>query len=629
MLQNIREGIQGPWAIGIVALIVVSFVFTGVGSYISSNNTNAVAIVNGEEIAASTLDTAYNNERSRMQNQFGEAVNSMFSSESYVAQFRNDILERLINDELIAQKAKELGLRVGDNEIKKAITTLPEFQLAGVFDNSLYQSTLSRARYTPTEFAEYMRNQMTRQQLVQAINGTSFSLQHQVSKMLALQEQTRDAESLLIDVNKYQESIVLTEEEIQAYYNNNLVNFDTEEQVKLAYITLSVDDLMPSVSVSSEEVEQSYNDNKALYTTEATRRFSHILFETSENADAKRVKAEAVLAQLKAGADFATVAEENSDDIVSAEDGGDLGQINRSDYDGSFGDAAFALSGEGSISEIVETEFGFHIIKLTEFTAAEITPFESVKATIEEELRTSKATDEFFALQQEMARLAFEEPDSLEAVAQAVKRPIIETVFFEENRLPAGVNYPQVANVAFSSELIDEQVNSDLLELSDNLVMVTRIAEHKPQRTRSLDEVKAQIESELKTKKAQEQALAYAQNIQSAMFNGDDTVELLAQQGLSWSTHSALGRKSNELPLAMVEAIFELSPVDGANSKVVSVNTSSVGVVKLLAVVQPEADGDGARANIKKSIVNLQGQETYKNFVEALRNNAEVKIISK
>jgi peptidyl-prolyl cis-trans isomerase D len=628
MLQNIREGIQGPWAIGIVALIVVSFVFTGVGSYISSNNTNAVAIVNGEEINAGTLENAYNNERARLESQFGEAVNSLFSSESYVTQFRSDILERLINDVLIAQKATELGLRVGDDEIKQTIATLPEFQLAGTFDNTIYRNTLSRAGFSPSDFAEYMRNQMTRQQLVQAINGSSFSLQHQVSKMLALQDQTRDAQSLQIDVVKYQESIVLTEEEIQAYYDANLINYDTQEQVKLAYVTLSVDDLKINMSASIEEAEQSYNENKELYSSEEVRRVSHILFETSVDEEAARAKAETVLAQLNAGGDFATLAEENSDDIVSAEDGGDLGEINRSDYEGAFGDAAFALSGAGAISELVETEFGFHIIKLTEFTPSETTSFASVQDQILEELRTAKATDEYFALQQEMARLAFEEPDSLEAVAEAVGRPIIETTFFEENNLPAGVNYPQLANVAFSSELIDEQVNSDLLELGDELVMVARVVEHKPQRTRSLDEVKAQIESALKIEKAQEQALAYAQEIQSAMFDGEATTELLAQQGLTWSSHTSLGRTGNELPRAMVDAIFELGPVEGANTKVLTVNTNTVGLVKLTAVNEIASDGDSSQSEVQQRLASFSAQQTYTNFVEALRESADVQLVT-
>ena len=627
MLQNIREGIQGPWAIGIVALIVVSFVFTGVGSYISSNNTNAIAIVNGEEIPASTLEIAYSNERARLEDQFGDAVNTLFASESYVTEFRKDVLERLISDVLITQKAKELGLRVGDSEIKKAIATLPEFQVAGSFDNTFYRNALARAGYTPAEFAEYMRDQMTRQQLVQAINGSSFSLQHQVSKMLALQGQTRDAKSLTIDVAKYQETIAVTPEEIQGFYDANLSTFDTQEQVKLAYVTLSVADLAPLVSISSAEIADYYTQNIALYTSEEVRRVSHILFESSSDAVAARAKAEAALVQAQAGLDFPTLAAELSDDIVSAEEGGDLGEINLADYEGPFGEAVSSLTSEGEISGVVETDFGFHIIKLTQFKPAIVSNLEDVRASIENDLRLNKATNRFFALQQDMARLAFEEPDSLESVAEATNRPIIETAFFEANRLPAGVNYPQLADIAFSSQLVNDRMNSDLLELGDDLVMVARVSEHNPQRTRALDEVTAQIQSMLKTQKAQEQALTYAEKIQAAMVNDEDLIPLLDEHELTWAEHSALVRTSNELPAAMVSAIFELAPVAPHNSKVVSVNDNSVGIVLLVAVNESEQNDETMQANIQQRLANMQGQQTYQNFVAALREKAEVKFV--
>lgn len=633
MLQNIREGIQGPWAIGIVAVIVVSFVFTGVGSYISSSNTTAVAIVNGEEIDASTLDTAYQNERGRLESQFGEAVNALFASESYINQFRADILERLINDKLVSQKAEELGLRVSDAQIKQTLAQMPEFQIAGSFDNDMYNSTLARAGFTPAQFAEYMRGQMSRQQLDQSLRGTGIGLPHQVQRVLALQEQTRDAKYIEIDINKYQDSIELSEEEIQNYYELNLSDFDTDEQVKLAYVTLSVADLSRQFSADEAEIEQAYQDNLAFYTSEEQRRISHILFETLDGEEAAQAKAQEVLAKLEAGEDFASLAESYSDDIVSAEEGGDLNVISRGDYSGAFEDAAFDLNEVGDVSEIVSSEFGLHIIKLTGLTPSTVTPLEEVRDELESDIITRKATDEYFSLQNEMARLAFEEPDSLSAVAEAINRPIIETPFFAAGQLPAGVNYPQLNDIAFSSELIDEQVNSELIELSDELVMVVRVAEHKPERTRSIDEVKAQIETELKNDKAQAQAYTYAQSIQTALFNNEDVSALLDEHDLSWEEHTGLSRNSAELSSEAIDALFSLSlspKTDDVSNSVDLVTTTNgnVALIQLTGVTAAQSPDEATLTATKNRIANAQTQQTYDNFVDALRETAEIQIIA-
>ncbi|MFT5997222.1 MAG: peptidyl-prolyl cis-trans isomerase D, partial [Glaciecola sp.] len=164
--------------------------------------------------------------------------------------------------------------------------------------------------------------------------------------------------------------------------------------------------------------------------------------------------------------------------------------------------------------------------------------------------------------------------------------------------------------------------------LGDELVMVTRVAQHKPRRTRALDEVRAQIESLLKTQKAQEEALVYAQEIQTAMLSNEDITELLAKHSLTWSEHVALARGSNELPSAMVDAIFELGPVDGANSKVVSVNNSSVGLVMLSAVNVALEEDESMLTSIQQRLASMQGQQTYENFVSALREDADVQFVT-
>ncbi|WP_371195818.1 SurA N-terminal domain-containing protein [Glaciecola sp. SC05] len=628
MLERIRDGIQGPWAMAIVALIVVSFVFTGVGGYLSSSATTAAAIVNDQEIPASTLDLAYQNERARMEAQFGDAIGDLFANENYLADFRRGVLDRLINEELIAQKATELGLRVGDDEIKAAIVQLPEFQLVGQFNNEAYNSALQRAGFTPTQFAEYMRTQMTRQQLIQALNGSSFDVKALVAQSLTIQQQTRNASILEVGAANYLADVSLSEEEIAAYYNANLSQYDTQEQVRLAYVSLSVSDLVPQVDVTEEDVRFQYDEQLEFYKTPELRSVSHILIEFDDDADAARAEAEATLAMLQSGADFAATAEAKSDDIVSAESGGELGQVNPGDYPAEFEDAVFAMSQAGEISGIVETEFGFHIIKLDTFTASTTTPFEEVADEIREDLIANQATDLFFELQTQMQRLAFEVPDTLEEIAAITNRPVFETVLFSAARYPSAVDFPQVENVAFSAELIEDRVNSELLQVSDEKVMVVRVVEHNPERTRALDEVRAGIETALRADKAQLAAMQWAQDLQSKMFNEEDVQPMLDAKSLSWQNLETLSRRSADVAPELVDAAFALSTVKDNNSSVVTLSNGNVGVVRLNAVNAPAVLTAEQIASAQQQFTGQYAQRTYQNFVEALRSNAEVQIIN-
>ncbi|MFC4701870.1 SurA N-terminal domain-containing protein [Glaciecola siphonariae] len=628
MLERIREGIQGPWAIAIVALIVVSFVFTGVGGYLSSSATTAVAVVNDKEIDASSLDLAYQNERARMEAQFGDAIASLFANESYLADFRQGVLDRLVNEELIAQKADELGLRVGDAQIRETIVQLPEFQIAGQFNNDVYNSALQRAGYTPSEFAEYMRVQMTRQQLVQALNGSTFDVEALVSQTLKIRQQTRDVAVLEVSAETYLDSVVLSEEDILAYYNDNLSQYDTEEQVKLAYVSLSVNDLLAQVEVNDEEVRALYEEQIALYETPEKRSVSHILIETQDDADAAREQAQGILLELQNGADFAALAEEKSNDIVSAENGGELGEVNPGDYPEEFEQAVFALSEEGQLSDVVETEFGFHIIKLDEFTASTTTPFEELADTLKQDMLTNRATDLFFEKQNEMQRLAFEVPDTLDELASAVGRPVFETTLFSAARYPSAVNFPQVENVAFSPELIDERVNSELLQVADDKVMVVRVIEHEPERTLSLDEVRASIESNLRADKAQTAALEWAQSLQAKMYAGEDIQSMLDEKSLQWETQNQMSRTSNALASELIDAAFSLSTDENNNSSVITMNNGNVGVIKLEKVNPVEQLSAEEVESAQQQFAGQEAQRTYQNFVEALRANADIQLIN-
>ncbi|HBY41958.1 SurA N-terminal domain-containing protein [Marisediminitalea sp.] len=626
MLERIREGSQGPWAMAIIVLIVLSFVFAGVSSYVSSSGVTAAAEVNGEEISQQDVERAYQSQRARLEAQFGESIGALFSDENYLRDFRLNVLDRLIADTLVLQKAEELGLRVSDKQIREAIVQMPEFQTAGTFDNERYLMLLRQNGFQPASFSNYMRQQMTREQLARAVSASDFALPTEVTLANALQQQTRNAEYLIVDSAPFASEVELSDEEVNTFYEANLAQFDTQEKVNIAYVILSVDDLKGDVTVSDEEVEQYYTENNLLYKTAEERRVSHIIIEFGDDEAAAKAKAEALVAELANGADFATLAQENSDDTFTAENGGDLDFITAGMMDEAFDDAAFSLAQVGDVSDVVETEFGYHIIKLTDIKPEEVTPLAEVSEEIRNQLATDKATDRFYSLQNDMANLAFEVPDTLEDVAGVANKPVKETGLVSAQLVPAPLNVPAVTSRVFDPAFIEEGLNSDLIELDDDTIAFVRIAEHEPQRTQSLDEVRTRILAQLRAEKAQQAAADWATNVVEQIKAGETPSLELGDVTLSWESKEALTRTSGELPRALVETLFTLGNAAPDNIDIAELGSGDVGIVKVTGINQPEALSEEDSAALAQQIATASAQTGYQAFIDSLRNAADVKI---
>ena len=625
MLERIREGSQGPWAMAIIALIVLSFVFAGVGSYLTSSGSTAVATVNGEEISAQELERAYQNQRAQMEAQFGESIAQLFSSEQYLSDFRGNVLERLIAEKLIQQQAVEMGLRVSDAQIREAIVQMPEFQFGGQFDNDRFQAILRQNGFQVTGFRDYLRVQMTQNQLAAALTNSSFTLDGEAERANALQRQTRDAKFVTVSAASFADSVEVTDEDVQTYYNANIESFDTEEQVKLAYVTLKVEELKARVSVDDADVRKYYDDNIEGYGTQETRRVSHILIEAGEGA---QEKAQALKAELDNGAEFATLAEQNSDDVFSAENGGDLDFITPEMMDPSFDEAAFSLANVGDVSDVVETEFGFHIIKLTDINEAQTTAFEDVEAEIRDTLLYDKAMEKYFELQNTLAEIAFEVPDTLEDAANAVDAQIQESVLFSRTTAPAELSYPAVIDAAFSSELIDEGLNSDIIEVDDETVVVVRVAEHLPQRTQTLEEVRDAIVSTVQVQKSQDAAKNWANDLLAKVRAGESIEAELAEKSVAWETTEALARNASTVSRAVADTLFKLAPEGDNNVDVASSVNGDVSLVQLIAVNAAPALEEDLAGGLKQQLASMYGQRLYQQYIDALRADADVTVTS-
>jgi peptidyl-prolyl cis-trans isomerase D len=626
MLERIREGTQGTWAMAILGLVILSFVFAGVGSYINSSADTAAAKVNDDTISQADLERAYQNERGRMESQYGEAFAALTADSAYLQQFRQGVLDRLIGDKLIEQAAVDLGLRVSDAQIKQAIVAMPEFQFDGKFDNERYSAVLRQAGFQPNEFRDYMRVDMTRRQLSNALLGSEFTLLEETTQAYKLQQQTRDARYLTVPADMFKGDVTVSQSDVENYYQANITQFDTQQQVSLAYVELSVDDLLAGIEVSEDEAEQYYEQNIQDFRTQEERRASHILIEFGDDQQKAEQQAEDILAKINNGEDFAELAETFSSDTFSAENGGDLDWFNMGMMDTAFEDAAFALQNVGDVSDVVESEFGFHIIKLTDVKPEETSPFADVKEDVIAKLKAERAEEEFYAKQLRMAEVAFETPDTLDEVAAIAEVDVKTTVMFSQDSAPQAVNYPNVVSQAFSDELINDQVNSDVIELEDNHVMFIRVADYEAQRTKSLDEVSVEINDILLAEQAQQAAKEWAETVLSDIQSQQNVSDKLQTKGIEWQEQNAVTRNASQVSPAVVTALFKLTDGEESNGQVVELFNGDVALVQLLEVNEGADLPSSDAAALQNRLTTMRAQFTYSEFINALREQADVEI---
>ncbi|WP_339143385.1 SurA N-terminal domain-containing protein [Pseudoalteromonas galatheae] len=626
MLEKIREGSQGPAAKIVLGLVILSFALAGIGGYLGQTTEQPVAEVNGVKISQTKFSRAYSNERARLEQQFGEYFAQIAADPNYMAQIRQGVVDQLVQQELQTQLAKELGLRVSDEQVKKAIVEMPYFQIGGEFSNDRYLQVIRQMNFQPDSFREYLRDEMTRAQLISAVAGTDFVLKNELQQSIALQQQTRAIDYAVLSKELVKDEVSVSDEEIQNYYDLNQTQFQAPELVAVNYIELKAEDLEPAEPVTEEALKTYYEEQKNQYLEPERRRVSHILVDASEDAEAAKQKADEILAELNNGADFAVVAEEKSDDVVSAELGGDLDWIERDMMDPAFEDAAFALAAVGDVSEVVESEFGFHIIKLADIQRQQAQSFEDVKDDLRAELEKAAKIDAFYQKQTRVAELAFEMADSLQDAAEAAGVEIKSTELVSRNALPEPLNSPAISNTIFTPELLEDRVNSEVLEVAPEHIVVVRVAEHKAAATKPLEEVSTQIETQLSNEKASTLIAEKALSLFEQLQGGSTLAEIAKEQSIEVKSVTELKRRSYDVPPAIAAEAFKLPQpgVAETESALVELGNGDSAFVVLKSVTTPEVD-DKVDPQQKQSITASYANKNYLELLAALEAKSEVK----
>ncbi|AXB07470.2 MULTISPECIES: peptidylprolyl isomerase [Aeromonas] len=625
MLDKLREGAQGKVAKVILGLIILSFALAGVGSYLNGPARTAPATVNGNDISAPALENAYRNERARMESQMGEAFNQLAANPDYMKQFRRGVLDRLIDQALIDDKARSLGLRVSDEQIKQAIVAMPEFAENGKFSNDRYLQLIRRAGMTPEMFRDSLRQDMVRQQLMGAVLGSEFALKGEAEQLDRLYNQTRDLRLIRLAASAYVDGIEVSDAEVEQFYKTNSARFMNDETVKVDYLLLDAANLGKNIKVTEQDAQDYYDQHQDLFQRPERRQVAHILIPFGKDEKAAEQKAEAVLAKAKAGDDFAALAKADSSDTFSAKKGGELDWFEKGVMDPAFEKAAFALAKAGDLSAVVKSPFGFHIIKLLGVEPAKTKPFVDVMSDTIARLQSEKAKEQFFAEQQKMADSSFENPDSLDLTAEAMGLQVQSTGYFSQADAPAPLNDPKVLSVAFSEQLRDDNTNSDVIELADGKALVLHIMGHQPKAAKPLAEVKEQVITAIKHDKASEVARGKAQGLLDKLKAGENVQADLTALGLKVDTHTGVSRFAQEMDQNLVTQAFRMPhPTDGKPSVELVTEANGDRVVVALDKVNVIKEPSQMVSLLQGQLGQGKAQADYKSLIDELRKAAKI-----
>jgi len=589
MLQAIRDKVTGWIAYGIIFLISVPFALWGVNSYLGGGEVPPAATVNGEEITQSDLDRAYANYRQRLAQLFGGSIPETLGSESML---REQVLGQLVEETALRQYTQEQQYRIGDEELNRVIRGMDVFQRDGQFDTDIYQAQLRSLGYSPPGFEEELRRNGATEQLQGGILATAFTTPLLEKQFTDLKNQSRKIRSLTYRVDKT--AIQPGAEEIEQHYLSHTDRYRTTEEVRIDFIELSLEGIKQGIEVSEEDVYARYQENKATYTSEEIRETSHILITVSGDEDAAPALARIteIRERIVNGESFADLARELSEDPGSAAEGGSLGEVERGVMVPTFEAALFSMEVD-QLSQPVKTPFGWHLIQLHSINGGEIQSFESVKSTLQDEIRTQLAEGQIYDLVENVANIAYEQSDSLLAAAEQLDLTVQTSDWFDRLSGQGIAVEPKVRQMAFSAEVLQQGLNSEAIELDSERVVFIRLNQLRPAAEKPLDQVRELIKSELVTIKAREQSLKSGMAAVVELNAGKTFDDLAVEWSASISDHGFVERNQSEIDGAILRRAFSMSkPEQGPVFEGLSVADGNYAIIELSAVLSNDGNVD-------------------------------------
>lgn len=619
MLDKIRNNTQSKFAKIVLGIIIIPFALFGIDSYLSSIGDDVYAAkVNGESITIQSYQNALNRVKDQFLNQNTPPDPAIFET----AEFRKSVLDGMIASKLVAQETSRANFVISDSQLSQYILGMPGFQRNGKFDQEAYDNLAMRQNLTPKKLDELIRKDLAKQQVKDSLNKYVFVTKEKIQKLVDLAYQKRDISMLELRLDDYFKKVKVTDEEIQKYYEENPNNFIMPDQVKVNFLLYSVAEILPTVEISDEEVKQYFQDNKAQFEASQQRRAKHILFltdsdMTDEQVDEVKQLAESVREKaIKNPKNFDDLAKEFSKDTESAKNGGDLGFFSRGMMVKEFDEVVFDMK-VGDVSPLVKTQFGFHIINLTDIKGEEVT-FESVKAQIKGEILYSKAQQIYAEGAEEFSNLIYEKSDSLQPAADRFNLSIQESQWLTLDTATKFFNNEAFAQAVFDPEAIETKTNINAIEVSPNNLISAQVVDFKPSAPRTLDDAKEEIRDYLTRLNAQKLMVSEGEEMIEGLKAKSEKVEWIDElvidkvdpQGISKPIVRAIfSMNQNNLPT--YEGIYDPA-------------TDEYIIIKLNNVISDEVTDNLSKDIYRDEYVSALKKEIDNAYVEDLRSMADI-----
>lgn len=588
MLQNIRDRLSGPFVWFIVGIIVIPFAFFGIETFGGGGGDPTVVKVGSQKITQSQFRAGYEQRMQQLQALMGENFRPDMIDP---ARFRQTVLDDMVQESLMRQHVRKAGYRASDAAVFEYLSQIPAFQQDGKFSGDAYRARLAQQGYTPARFEAQLRDSLESDQVREGLLGSAFVAQAGAAQAFRLDQQQRWLAYAVFEAAKYQAEVKVDQAQVVARYDEQKARYLTPERMKLAYVELSLETLPPAPAPETDYLRSIYEAEKdARFTTVEERKARHILVSFGADKAAARQKAEGIAGKIAAGRDFASMAMAESEDPGSKVKGGDLGWVRRGQMVEKFEAALFALK-PGQVSEPVETEFGWHVIRLDEVREAKTRAFDepAVQAELLQLYRGKDAERRFQELSEKLETTAFETPGALEPAAQAVGLQVQTTDWITRTEGRGIAAEAAVREAAFSEDVLSGE-NSRPVALGDRRVVVLRKAGHEPPRQRPLEEVADAIREELKQEAGRAKAAAEAAAALEALASGRALEQVVTEKKAVLKAPGLVKRDAAGVDRAVLDAAFRLPRPAAGQSSREQVKLPNGDVAVLVATTVQDAD---------------------------------------